>query len=111
MHRLVVRAPRVATVRQPGQFVIVRQGPGAERIPLTIADSDLTGGSIVLFIQRVGKSTSDLVALAPGDNIHDIARPPSVSQRRPQGWNRRREPEGQRIRFSGHPSPTGAARR
>ena len=40
VHKLVVRAPRVAAVRQPGQFVIVRLGPGAERIPLTIAESD-----------------------------------------------------------------------
>ena len=75
MHRLVVRAPRVAAVRQPGQFVIVRLGPGAERIPLTIAESDSAEGSIVLVIQAVGKSTSDLVALAPGDRIHDIVGP------------------------------------
>ena len=75
VHRLVVRAPRVAAARQPGQFVIVRLGPGAERIPLTIAESDPAAGSIVLVIQAVGKSTSDLVALAPGDRIHDIVGP------------------------------------
>jgi ferredoxin--NADP+ reductase len=75
VHRLVVRAPRIAAVRQAGQFVIVRLGPGAERIPLTIADSDSAEGSIVLIIQSVGKSTSDLVTLAPGDHIHDIAGP------------------------------------
>ncbi|MEP7112732.1 MAG: sulfide/dihydroorotate dehydrogenase-like FAD/NAD-binding protein [Ilumatobacteraceae bacterium] len=75
VHRLVVRAPRVAAVRQPGQFVIVRLGPGAERIPLTIADSDAEQGSIVLVIQSVGKSTSDLVALAVGDRICDVVGP------------------------------------
>jgi ferredoxin/flavodoxin---NADP+ reductase len=75
VHRLVVHAPRVAAVRQPGQFVIVRLGAGAERIPLTIADSDATAGSIVLVIQAVGKSTSDLVALSPGDQIHDVVGP------------------------------------
>jgi ferredoxin/flavodoxin---NADP+ reductase len=75
VHKLVVRAPRVASARQPGQFVIVRLGPGAERIPLTIVDSDLTEGSIVLVIQAVGKSTGDLVALAPGDRISDIVGP------------------------------------
>ena len=41
--RLVVEAPRIAEIRQPGQFVIVRRGPGAERIPLTIADVDRAG--------------------------------------------------------------------
>ena len=38
--RLVIEAPRIAEIRQPGQFVIVHRGPGAERIPLTIADAD-----------------------------------------------------------------------
>lgn len=75
VHRLVVSAPRVAASRQPGQFVIVRLGAGAERIPLTIADSDSAEGTIVLVIQAVGKSTSDLVALAAGDQIHDIVGP------------------------------------
>jgi ferredoxin--NADP+ reductase len=75
VHRLVVRARQVAAIRQPGQFVIVRLGPGAERIPLTIADSDSSAGAIVLVVQAVGKSTSDLVALAPGDEIHDVVGP------------------------------------
>ncbi len=73
--RLVVDAPRVATVRRPGQFVIVRLGPGAERIPLTIADADPDAGTITLVVQAVGKSTLDLVALAAGDAIHDVAGP------------------------------------
>jgi ferredoxin--NADP+ reductase len=75
VRRLVVSAPLVAAARQPGQFVIVRLGPGAERIPLTIADSDPIAGTIVLVVQAVGKSTSDLVALEPGQSIHDIAGP------------------------------------
>jgi ferredoxin--NADP+ reductase len=75
VHRLVVTAPLVADSRQPGQFVIVRLGPGSERIPLTIAESDPAAGTIVLVIQAVGKTTSDLVALVPGDHIHDIVGP------------------------------------
>lgn len=73
--RLVVVAPRIAQVRSPGQFVIVRRGPGAERIPLTIADADPVAGTITLVIQAVGASTLDLAALAPGDAIADIAGP------------------------------------
>jgi ferredoxin/flavodoxin---NADP+ reductase len=73
--RLVVEAPRIAEIRRPGQFVIVRLGPGAERIPLTIADADPTAGTITLIIQSIGKSTSDLVELRPGDAITDIAGP------------------------------------
>ena len=73
--RLVVEAPRIAQVRRPGQFVIVRRGPGAERIPLTITDVDVAAGTITLVVQAVGKSTHDLVALEVGDAITDVAGP------------------------------------
>jgi len=73
--RLVVEAPRIAEIRQPGQFVIVRLGPGAERIPLTIAAADPEAGTISLIIQSIGKSTTDLVELEPGDAITDVAGP------------------------------------
>jgi ferredoxin--NADP+ reductase len=73
--RLVVRAPRIAQIRQPGQFVIIRLADNSERIPLTIADADAAAGSITLVIQAVGKSTNDLVALRAGDAIRDVAGP------------------------------------
>ena len=73
--RLDVVAPRIAQIRQPGQFVIVHRGEGAERIPLTIADADARAGTIALVIQSVGKSTQELVALEPGEAIADIAGP------------------------------------
>jgi ferredoxin/flavodoxin---NADP+ reductase len=73
--RLVVEAPRIAQVRRPGQFVIVRRGEGAERIPLTIADADPDTGTITLVIQAVGKTTADLCDLGVADAITDIAGP------------------------------------
>jgi ferredoxin--NADP+ reductase len=73
--RLDVQAPRIAQIRQPGQFVIVHHAEGAERIPLTIADADPVAGTIALVIQAVGKSTRDLVALEPGQAIADIVGP------------------------------------
>jgi ferredoxin--NADP+ reductase len=73
--RLDVQAPRIAQIRQPGQFVIVHHSEGAERIPLTIADADPAAGTIALVIQAVGKSTRDLVALEPGQAIADIVGP------------------------------------
>ena len=73
--RLDLEAPRLAKIRQPGQFVIVRLGEGCERIPLTIADADAGAGTIALVIQAVGKSTRELVALQVGDTIQDIAGP------------------------------------
>ena len=73
--RLDVEAPRIAQIREPGQFVIVHRAEGAERIPLTIADANPSAGTIALVIQSVGKSTRDLVALNPGDGISGIAGP------------------------------------
>ena len=73
--RLDVHAPRIAQIRRPGQFVIVHLAENSERIPLTIADADPRAGSISLVIQAVGKSTNELVALQPGEAIHDIAGP------------------------------------
>ena len=73
--RLDVEAPRVAQIRQPGQFVIVRRADRAERIPLTVADADPKAGTIAIVIQAVGKSTKELVALNVGDEIRDVAGP------------------------------------
>ncbi|HUC85844.1 MAG TPA: sulfide/dihydroorotate dehydrogenase-like FAD/NAD-binding protein [Candidatus Acidoferrales bacterium] len=73
--RLEVHAPRIAEIREPGQFVIIYLAEHAERIPLTIADSNPAAGSITLVIQAVGKSTNELVALKPGDGISGIAGP------------------------------------
>jgi ferredoxin--NADP+ reductase len=55
--------------------VIVRRGPGAERIPLTIADVDKAAGTISLVIQAIGASTHELTSLQVGDAITDIAGP------------------------------------
>ena len=46
VRRLVVEAPRVAHRHRPGHFVIVRAYSGGERIPLTIADSDVRLASL-----------------------------------------------------------------
>ena len=73
--RLVIEAPRIAKVRRPGQFVIVRKGPGGERIPLTIADNDVEAGTITLMIQAIGRSTTELTNMQVGEAIQDVAGP------------------------------------
>jgi ferredoxin--NADP+ reductase len=75
LHRLVVRAPRIAQARRPGQFVIVHADQQAERIPLTIADADINHGTVTLFVQAVGYSTCRLVALPTGSSLRDLAGP------------------------------------
>lgn len=75
LHRMVVHAPRVATARKAGQFVIVRADRGDERIPLTIGDADPLAGTITLFIQANGASTRKIVAIPQGSFIRDVAGP------------------------------------
>ena len=45
---LKLKAERIAKKVQPGQFVILHQDEKAERIPLTIADSDPQEGTITV---------------------------------------------------------------
>lgn len=73
--KLVVEAPLIAKARRAGHFVIVRVGEKGERIPLTISSADVEKGTITLVVQAIGKSTSKLCALEPGDYITDVVGP------------------------------------
>lgn len=70
-----VEAPLVAKARKAGHFVIVKVGEKGERIPLTIAASDLNKGTITLVVQKVGVSSAKLCALNEGDYITDLVGP------------------------------------
>jgi len=72
---LEIQAPRVAQKRKAGQFVIVRVHEHGERIPLTIADSDATQGTITLIVQGVGKTTKLINMLKAGDALLDVVGP------------------------------------
>lgn len=70
-----VEAPLIAKARKAGHFVIVRVGEEGERMPLTIADSDVEKGTITLVVQTVGYSSTKLCRLNPGDYITDVVGP------------------------------------
>jgi ferredoxin--NADP+ reductase len=72
---LKVEAPRIARKAKPGQFVVLRVNETGERIPLTMAGTDPSGGTIDLIFQVVGKSTALLRTLNVGDIIMDIIGP------------------------------------
>ena len=73
--RIRIEAPKIAIKRKPGQFVVVRVHEKAERIPLTIVDSDAADGTITLIVQGIGQSTKELNALKPGDSVQDVLGP------------------------------------
>lgn len=73
--KLEVEAPLIAKSRKAGHFVIVRVDKNGERMPLTIAGSDVEKGTITLVIQTVGLSSSKLCKLNAGDYIEDVVGP------------------------------------
>ena len=68
-------SPKIAEKRKAGQFIIIRLEEYGERIPLTIADSDISDGTITIIVQGVGKTTKQLNKLESGDTILDVVGP------------------------------------
>lgn len=75
VYKFEVEAPRIASSRRAGHFVIVKVGEKGERIPLTIAKADKDKGTITLVVQAVGASSRKLCNLEVGDYITDLVGP------------------------------------
>lgn len=73
--RFEIEAPKIASKRKAGQFVIIRIKEGGERIPLTIADSDPVKGTITIIVQGIGKTTRELNSLESGEYVQDVVGP------------------------------------
>ena len=73
--RMKVSAPRLAAAAQPGQFLIVRADEKGERIPLTISDFDRKEGTVTIVTQKIGASTTDILAYEPGECFADVVGP------------------------------------
>lgn len=73
--RLEIEAPDLARAALPGQFLILRVDERGERIPLTIADTDVRAGTVSIIFLAVGKTTRQLSRLQAGDAILDVAGP------------------------------------
>jgi ferredoxin--NADP+ reductase len=73
-----IEAPDIARKAKPGQFVVIRANETGERIPLTMAGTDLDVGTINIIFQVVGKTTAFLRSLGEGDEILDIIGPLGV---------------------------------
>ena len=70
-----IEAPQIAQKARPGQFVILRANSQGERIPLTMAETNPTKGTITIIYQVVGKSTKLFRDLAEGESFLDVAGP------------------------------------
>ncbi|MBU0630320.1 MAG: sulfide/dihydroorotate dehydrogenase-like FAD/NAD-binding protein [Candidatus Margulisbacteria bacterium] len=73
--KITVAASEIAAKARAGQFVVVIPAAKAERIPLTIADSDREKGTITIIFQLAGATTRLLASLQVGDQIPHLLGP------------------------------------
>ena len=73
--KLVIHAPLIAAKARAGQFIILRAQEDSERIPLTIADYNVSEGTVTIIYQIVGASTMELNSLNQGDCLCDFVGP------------------------------------
>ena len=76
--RMKVRAPRLASAAQPGQFLIVRADEHGERIPLTISDYNKEEGTVVIVTQQIGASSTQICSMKQGEAFADVVGPLGV---------------------------------
>lgn len=77
--QLQIAAPLVANKAKPGQFIILRVDEEGERIPLTVAGTDKSAGTVKIIYQVVGATTEKLSHKEAGDYIHDFVGPLGVA--------------------------------
>ncbi len=70
-----IEAPAIAKKAKPGQFVILKANETGERIPLTMAETNLEQGTITIIYMVVGKSTALFKELQVGDSYQDVIGP------------------------------------
>jgi ferredoxin--NADP+ reductase len=75
LHMVIIAAPEIARVVQPGQFVILRVEEDGERIPLTVSDWDAEEGTVTLVYLNIGHTTQKLAALKAGASLPTLAGP------------------------------------
>ncbi|MDO4563364.1 MAG: sulfide/dihydroorotate dehydrogenase-like FAD/NAD-binding protein [Clostridia bacterium] len=73
--QMEIEAPLIAEKALPGQFIIFRIDEKGERVPLTIADTNVEKGTATIIFQAVGKSTACLAAMNEGDALLDFVGP------------------------------------
>lgn len=74
--KMKLEAKLIAEERKAGQFIILQIDEDlGERIPLTIADANISEGSITIIFQVVGLTTLELSKLNEGDDIPVLVGP------------------------------------
>ena len=72
-------SPLVAKKAKPGQFIILRVDEDSERIPLTVAGTNASEGTVKIIFQVVGATTKKLSLKEEGEYIEDFVGPLGVA--------------------------------
>ena len=72
---LEIKAPKIARVARPGQFVILMVDETGERVPMGLANWDEEVGTIGIVFYVLGTSTMKLATLKVGESILNVAGP------------------------------------
>lgn len=70
-----IEVPLIAKKIQAGQFIIVRPNPMSERIPLSVCGWDPKKGTLQIIVMAVGKTSTEINNMKPGDTFTDIVGP------------------------------------
>lgn len=65
----------IAVKAKAGQFIVLRIDEKGERIPLTIADTNVETGAVTIIFQVAGATTRRLATLQEGDSLMDFVGP------------------------------------
>ena len=74
-YHFTIEAPFIAQKIEAGQFIIVRPHIFSERIPLSVCGWDRKQGLLNIIVSAVGKTTTEINALEPGDIFQDVVGP------------------------------------
>ena len=74
-----IEAPLVAKKAKPGQFIILRVDEDGERIPLTVAGTNASEGTVKIIFQVVGATTTALSCKNEGEYLQDFVGPLGVA--------------------------------
>lgn len=70
-----IEAPFIAKKMKAGQFIIVRHNENSERIPLSVCGWDEKRGTIEIIVNSVGRTSTEINMLKPGNSFTDIVGP------------------------------------
>jgi len=74
-YHFTIDAPLIARKIEAGQFLIVRPHIFSERIPLSVCAWNREHGTINIIVSAVGKTTTEINAMSPGDPFQDVVGP------------------------------------